>query len=555
MPHRPAFAPYRIPPGVLPEEASRAAAERAAGPLLASSADALPAPLVAAALAELPVGRAASEAEACRAADGAPSGLGAAPRACLTSARHLARVEEAARAALAAGFAGILLDRPDASLAQGLLGAGFCDRCQQAFLRDLTREYGEPFQALDYQALVREALASASGAVGYAALPFGGDFWRFRHDSLERAVRAQARAARDAARAVGRPFTVAAWFEAVGPAQLQAARHVDAGVFPAAEVPARWTGLLALLRAAFGRRPVAVAAPPELAPVQLMRLAGLAACFGVGLASPEVDAETGRQLKRLRGLVDELSGAGHGPAGAAPVTECAILYSAEADLWTSGRHRRAVELAAAALSSHQVQATVVLAPAEAPPLATLVLAGAEGVDRLEARELSRRLEAGGSLLVFGEATRKDELGRGPATFLPAGKPGGARTGGGLVAQLPPLVGPGGADAAVGDEVLDKALVALLGKGRRALGLTGRARLSATLWRCGATLTVHLTTSGAERSQGNTLFLGQHVAGGHRRARFRSAEGVDVEIRLNPSGYSVSTVLPAFSGYAVLEVGG
>jgi hypothetical protein len=50
-----------------------------------------------------------------------------------------------------------------------------------------------------------------------------------------------------------------------------------------------------------------------------------------------------------------------------------------------------------------------------------------------------------------------------------------------------------------------------------------------------------------------LFLGQHVTGGSRRARFRSADGGDVEIRLNPSGQAVSTVLPAFHGYAVLGI--
>jgi hypothetical protein len=46
----------------------------------------------------------------------------------------------------------------------------------------------------------------------------------------------------------------------------------------------------------------------------------------------------------------------------------------------------------------------------------------------------------------------------------------------------------------------------------------------------------------------------HLTGGSRKARFRSAEGADVQIRLNPSGQAVSTVLPAFSGYAVLELG-
>jgi len=40
----------------------------------------------------------------------------------------------------------------------------------------------------------------------------------------------------------------------------------------------------------------------------------------------------------------------------------------------------------------------------------------------------------------------------------------------------------------------------------------------------------------------------------RKGRFRSADGADVPIRLNPSGPAFSTVLPAFSGYAVLSLG-
>jgi hypothetical protein len=34
----------------------------------------------------------------------------------------------------------------------------------------------------------------------------------------------------------------------------------------------------------------------------------------------------------------------------------------------------------------------------------------------------------------------------------------------------------------------------------------------------------------------------------------SAEGADLRIPMNPSGYSISTVLPSFRGYAVLSLG-
>jgi hypothetical protein len=214
-----------------------------------------------------------------------------------------------------------------------------------------------------------------------------------------------------------------------------------------------------------------------------------------------------------------------------------------------------VALAAEALAAHHVQAPVVTRLADVPAGAAVVLADAAGLTAQEARELSRRLEAGSGVLTFGEASRVDEAGRTLGPFLPAGKPGGVKAGGGTVAQLPALVPEGGGEAAVDDGQLEKALAALLGKGRRAVGVTGRARLTATLWRRGDAVDVHLVAPGGERAQGNTLFVGLHLAGGHRKARFRAAEGSEVEIRLNPSLSSVSTILPAFSGYAVLSLGG
>ena len=159
------------------------------------------------------------------------------------------------------------------------------------------------------------------------------------------------------------------------------------------------------------------------------------------------------------------------------------------------------------------------------------------------------------MLSFGEPSRVDEAGRALGAFLPAGKPAGVKAGGGTVAQLPALAPERGGDAPLDDALQEKALAALLGQGRRAVGVTGRARLAATVWRRGDAVDVHLVTLGAERAQGNSLFVGLHVAGGHRKARFRSAEGGSVEIRLNPSLSSVSTILPAFSGYAVLSLGG
>jgi hypothetical protein len=543
-----AFAPYRLAPGALPEEGARAAAALDAEPLVAGAGEPLPAPLVNRALADVPAGRAATAAEACRAADGSVAGMGGPPRACLSSERQRARVGEAARGALAAGFAGVCLDRPDAPLAIGVLGAGFCPECQRAFSRHLVREYGEHFQPVDYLALAREAVAQAPGAVTFEQLPFGRDFWRMRHEALERAVHDYARAARDGARGAGKPFEVVAQFEAVGPAQLLSCRHLDAAIFPAA-AGSSGLGFFRLLRAVMGRRPAAVAPGPGQ-PGALARLAALAATCGVEVSGLEPSGDAGREVAAVRRLARQLASAGRGPLSTEPIVECAVLYSDEADLWSGGRHRAAVERAGDALAALHVQAPVITRLADAPAGAVLVLAGAEALAPAEVKEILRRLEAGGSVLSFGEAASADETGRSHGGALPSAKPSGVRVGSGLLAQIPPIAAPG-----VEPEqpaALDKALLAVLGR-RRAVRVAGRTPVLAVADRTDSALHVHLVALAPDRVQGATLFLGTHVAGGVRRGRFVATDGTDVRIPMNPSGTSLSTVLPAFRGYAVLSL--
>lgn len=555
MPVDAAFAPYRLAPGALPEEAARAAEDAAAEPLVAAGAEPLPAPLVNRALADVAAGRAATPSEACRAADGEVAGGGGPPRACLASPRQRARVAEAAQAALAAGFAGVCLDRPDAPLALGLLGAGFCPDCQRELSRQLSREYGEHFQPLDYLALVRAAIAQASGALSFEQLPFGRDFWRARHDALARAVAEHARDVRDAARAAGRPFAVVAQFEALGQAQLRAARQLDAAIFPAAVAPgATGIGLARLLRGAMGRRPCSIATAARGEPrSDLGSLAAAAASCGVELSGLEPSGEPGRDLGPLRRLSRRLHANALSPAAADPVAECAILYSAEADLWTGGLHGIAVQRAGEALARAHVQAPVVTRVRDAPPDATLVLADAVGLSALEAGEARRRLETGGTLLAFGEPAAVDELGHVAPPFLQGRKPGGTRAKEGLSAMLPALAPADRPAASPDPALLDRALSALLGRGRRAAWVASRVPLLAIVYRAGNTLVAHLVACEEERVQGATLFLGLQLAGAARRARFVSADGADVRIPMNPSGSSLSTVLPAFRRYAVLSL--
>jgi hypothetical protein len=548
------FAPYRLPPGSLADEATRRAAAAAAEPLMVPLDEPLPSGVAAQAMAIIPAGSAGAPDEACRSADGSPSGFDGDLRACLVSERQRTRIERAVTLALELGFKGACLDRPDAPLSLGILGAGFCPDCQRAFSRELAREYGDHFQPIDYLALAREALAQASGALGHEQLPFGRDFWRMRAATLDAAVRAQARAARDASRAHGKPFEVAALFEAIGPAQLHAARHLDAAIFPAqAQQLTTGAGLFRLLRAAMGRRPGAALVSGATAP-QLARIAAVAAACGIEVVAEGADpAATLAPVRRFARAVAEQK---HAPAAASPVVECAILYSGDCDLWTGGRHREQVERAGEALAALHVQAPVVLRAEDAPPQAALVLAGAGKLSAQEARAVLRRLEAGGGVLAFGAVGAVDEAGRKAPSPLPAGKPGGAKVEKGIFAEVGELPAP--RPGQLLDEkplvAVLRALSAVVGKGRRATSVAGRAPLLTIAVRNEERLDVHLVTL-AGRAQGSTLFVGLQLAGGARRARFQSAAGHDERIGMNPSGYSLSTVLPAFEGYAVLTLPG
>jgi len=551
-----AFAPYRLPPGALPEEASKLAAAAAAEPLVVRLDEPLPGSMVGVALADVPAGHAGAAEEACRAADGSPSGAPGQLRACLLSPRHRARVEQAIASAIASGFAGVCLDRPDAPIAQGFLGSGFCPDCQRAFSRELAREYGDHFMPLDYLALAREALAQAPGAVGFARLPFGRDFWRFRVASLDRALGAYARAARDASRAADRPFEVTAQFAAVGPAQLLCARQLDAAIFPVStETQTTGAGLFRLLRAGMGLRPCAAALAGSIPPAMVHRLAGVAASCGIELIGLEPGTSEGG-LASLRRFARVVGAQRRAPGAAQAVSECAVLYSPECDLWTGGDHREQVERAGDALGALHIQAPVVMRVADAPPGAALVLAGAAALPQLEAAELRRRIEAGGGALVFGDLGAVDDAGREAPPPLPAGKPAGAKFGKGTVVgqRAWPAPRPGAPAEPAALEPLARALSVLLGKGRRAASVAGRTLIFVALYRNEERLDAHLVSLGPEPAQGAMLFLGQHVTGTARRARFQSASGADEKIVMNPSGYSISTVLPAFQGYAVLSIG-
>ena len=320
MPSTP-FAPFRIRPGDPLPETENHAARTLGAPLVVDPAEPAAPRFAPTALGRIAAGSAADRQEACRDAGGQVSGTAGHERACLQGAAHRARVVAGCRALLDAGYAGALLDRPDLVLGLGLLGAGFCDACQEAFQADLRREYGDQVEPFDFRRIAADELASAPGAVSFRRLHFGRDFLRFRLDSLSDAVAAYALPVRDAARAARRPFTLVGRFEQAGPAQFQAARFLDGAVLPLSPLPHHTGGAEARLwRAAIGTRRVAAQLPAGATAGQVALHAAALAATGDGGTRGGERAEA---LTPIRALLSETRPGGRSSVRD-PVAECLV---------------------------------------------------------------------------------------------------------------------------------------------------------------------------------------------------------------------------------------
>jgi hypothetical protein len=261
------------------------------------------------------------------------------------------------------------------------------------------------------------------------------------------------------------------------------------------------------MRGALRRRALAVAPPADAPPAAWLRLASLGAPYGVGLAGVQPGGEAGAVLAGIRALMSEVAGHGGAPAVATPVTEVSVLYSAEADFWSGGSHRRAVEMAIEALSFRQLQVTLVLRPSEVPTGTPLVLADAKDLSRLEAREVEKRRAAGGTQLVFAGPGDEGSFGRSIDALFPAE--------------------------------------------RRAVTVTASVPVIATVRAHGEAVDVHLATTWPDRATRVRLRVPVVATRGARKARFHGSDGTDTRVRFTSSGDWVVTELPSFTGYAVL----
>jgi hypothetical protein len=178
---------------------------------------------------------------------------------------------------------------------------------------------------------------------------------------------------------------------------------------------------------------------------------------------------------------------------------------------------------------------------------------------VEATAVTRFLEGGGKILLLGDARATGPGGRLFPPFLPdakAGRTKATRAGEGAIVALPPLVpasSAGALSSAPDAGPVERAILALAGRGRRALQVVSPTPLAVSAWRPSRRLDVHVSSQADGPVRDATLVIASQHAGAARRARFRGAGGTDEKIALVPSAGEVAAVLPEFTGYGVLSL--
>jgi hypothetical protein len=237
-----------------------------------------------------------------------------------------------------------------------------------------------------------------------------------------------------------------------------------------------------------------------------------------------------------------------------PLVDAEILMSPRCDHWTASAHQRAAGICASVLARAQLQPAVRLDLAGGVKARLLVLAGAAAMSEADAALARRFVEAGGDALVVGRCARSDDDGRAGDPLFPEVKSGLERVGDGRVFML---------DEGAQELAIARGLRELIGRGRPQVTLTGRGRLfSRAYLDPERKLDVHLVNldlrePGFVPAQGVQVSIAGQAAGGGRSGYWFAPEragGKDGErIVLNPSGFSVSTILPSVDAYALLAV--
>jgi hypothetical protein len=515
-----------LPPPVLPG----APAVPAKGDLPAAAATELPAMVV------VDVARPADD-DACKAIDGSEASV-----RCASSLEGREAVGTAAARAAQTAEA-VMLEGLDRWYALGHERAGFCRSCELALIESLRESYGDHFEPFEVLPQIKD------GSSPFLERPFARAKEALR---LSEAVDAGKRAvlrARDAARRE-RSLEIAVFGKVaqVDAAVLLLCPHLDGLVFglPSHDPFAALLPLSAA-RAALGARPAVALLPRETTKAQAQLFASLAAaCDCDVLLAPGADPEAVASIaaqRKFMALVRERF------RPSQPLPDAELLYSPVCDHWTSGAHGTLSSTCLAGLARGQLQPAVRMDLAEPVQAQLLVLAGASALTASDAAAARRFVEGGGDALVVGRCATMDEEGRPGDPLFPEVKSGMDQVGDGRVYVLDD---PGLLPRAL-RELGRKPQVVVAGRGR----LLARAYLDAE-----RKLDVHLVNldvrqGGVATAQGVQLTIAGQAAGGGRIGYWFAedrASGRDGErITLNPSGFSVSTILPGVEAYALLAV--
>lgn len=495
--------------------------------------------------------------EACLDEDGNRAG-GGEPVRCPSSLEgrlHAARLAVQAAAAADA----VVLQGLSRGYALGPAATGYCTSCEEALIEALRGTYGE--HVLRFRALS----TGAARDLPPRERPFAGlrELLRFA-EPLEAAKRSILRARDEARRSRGVELMV---FAETGPLDalgLALCRHLDGLIFalPSTDPLEALFPLLAA-RAALGERAAIAVAPAHATAAQVTQLAALAAACdadlmlppAAGSASPAHAALAAQ--RRYQSLVRERFRA------TTPLADLTVLVAPRADHWSAGNHLRASATACAALAGAQLQLALRIdqLPAGQSHHQILVVAGCAALPQEQASAVRRHVEGGGDLLLAGPCTLVDDEGRSGEPLFAGLKPGLERQGEGRIWAIAPQ-GAQPPQAQLGPLIL-RAARELLGRGRQSLTLAGRGQIFARAYLdAERKLDVHLvnlalTEAGFGPAQGLTLHIAGQAAGGGRLGYWFSPEhaaGRDGErVALNPSGFSMSTVLPAIGATALLAV--
>jgi hypothetical protein len=482
------------------------------------------------------------EGDVCRAPDGSSAGV-----RCVSSLEGREAAGELASQAARAGDA-VLLEGLDRWYRLAAVSAGYCRSCELALIEALRESYGEHLQPFD----PLEALRAS--ALPPAERPYAREKQRLRlSEAVEAAKRAVLRARDEARRARSVEIAVLGRVGTLSAVSLELCRHLDGLVFDLGSLDP-FSELLPLLaaRAALGQRPALAVLPSGAGVGHVRQFAALAAACDVDLflpadAPPEARAALARHREFLS-LVRER----YRPS--APLLDAEILLSPRCDHWTAGAHQRAASSCASALARAQLQPAVRLDLAGGVKSRLLILAGAGALPEADAAASRRYVEGGGDAVVLGRCAPADEEGRVGDPLFPEVKSGLERVGEGRVFRL---------DEGAQDAALARAVRELAGRGRAQITLAGRGRLFARAYLDPERkLDVHLVNlevrdDGFAPAQGVQMSIAGQAAGGGRSGYWFAPErsgGKDGErIVLNPSGFSVSTILPSIDAYALLAV--